>query len=143
MKEIPLPKPYCASICRNSMTDLCLESCALERKGRWFELRKDLSIADMPRFPIDEFVNDMTADERKIILGSYTAKLVDQAQGVIYESRFVQRPRINDPRSQPISKDQQKQDLLPLQSEEVSPLSSTEEHSSAGIPIKTVVDSAD
>lgn len=111
MKEIPLPKPYCASICRNSMTDLCLENCALERKGRWFELRKDLSIQDMPRFPIDEFVNDMTADERKIILGSYTAKLVDQAQGVIYEP-IIRRSDLHDPRTKSISKNEQKQVVL-------------------------------
>jgi len=101
MTEMPLPKPYCAAICRNAMTDLCLENCALERKGRWFQLKNDLSIQDMPRFPINEFVDDMTPDERKIILGSYTAKLVDQAQGVIYEPRFIQRPRLhNSPSSQ-------------------------------------------
>ena len=143
MTEIPLPKPYCACICSNAMTDLCLENCALERKGRWFELRKDLSIQDMPRFPIDEFVNDMTADERKIILGSYTAKLVEQAQGVIYESRFVQRPRLHNPTSSEVSSSIPIQSVLHGVQEAITSDSPREEHQDQTIGSNQVAQPAD
>jgi hypothetical protein len=142
-KEIYLPKPYCAAICKNAMGEMCIEHCVPTRRAKWFKLRDDLSIEDMPRFPTEAFVSEMTGDERNVILAAYTAKLVDQAQGYKNEPKFIRRPHINDPRVSRVSEDQQGKVILFSQSEEVAPHQDRQEHSRENVGHKSLVDAAD
>jgi hypothetical protein len=73
-------------------TTSAIEDCALFRDARHFE-PKDLNIEDMPRFPRDEFENEMGNDERKKCLAIYMERLTDQAQGIRHEASRVPRSR--------------------------------------------------
>jgi hypothetical protein len=140
--EINLPKPYCAALCRNAMSEMCIEACTSERKGKWFAL-KDIDIADMPRFPIDEFINGMTPDERKIILAAYTAKLVDQAQGRTNERKpIIRRCHPNHSRTVEVSQDQQGEVVLFSAAQEVASLEAGTEYQGADERPSEVVDGA-
>jgi hypothetical protein len=69
-------------LCRNHLTDVCLETCARARDYRGFELKKDVTLLTMPRFPLKEFTEEMHPRARQVIVAVYLAKIVDFLQGV-------------------------------------------------------------
>lgn len=75
------PPAWCSRACKNALSDKCLEGCAIRRDGSWFDPRQDVAIADLPRFPLRAFVEDMGPKERTLAIGLYTALIADQAQG--------------------------------------------------------------
>lgn len=76
-----VPPAWCSKACRNSLTEVCMEHCAIKRDGSWFDPRDDIEIMDLPRFPLKEFVQEMGPKERTLAIGLYTSLMVDQAQG--------------------------------------------------------------
>src|SRR5271157_4104608 len=79
MKELQLPPHWCSQICRNAMNEACLEGCAIRRDCSEFEMKKDLKLEDMPRFPDTA---GMTKEEKFTSVTVYMAKIVDHLQGV-------------------------------------------------------------
>jgi hypothetical protein len=88
--ELPvMPPPWCGSICRNSMSDVCVGHCAVKRDCSFFDPKKNLKLGDMPRFPETK---DMTKEERFTSVTIYLAKVVDHLTGKDDESLSVYRP---------------------------------------------------
>ena len=68
------------------MNDVCVENCAVKRNASYFELKKGISLEDLPRYPLEDFTNgEMTPIERQVCAGVYLAKVVDHLQGVYDE----------------------------------------------------------
>lgn len=63
------------------MNDSCIELCNPNRDMSAFELKKGVSLPDLPPFPLDDFQKAMTGEERKVIMAVYLAKTVDFLQG--------------------------------------------------------------
>lgn len=76
-----LPPTWCSAICRNAMSEICIESCAITRDMTGFDPKPNLSLMDMSRFPITNPSN-MTKEERFTIVSIYLSKIVDYLQGV-------------------------------------------------------------
>lgn len=79
--RVALPPSWCGSICSNAMNEICVESCAVKRDCSAFEVKPELKLGDMPRFPLPESAN-MTKEERFTSVTVYLAKVVDHLQGV-------------------------------------------------------------
>lgn len=77
-KALRMPPTWCSSICRNSMNEVCIERCAVNRDCSGFEVRPNLRLIDMPRFPETK---DMTREEKFASVTIYLAKVVDHLQG--------------------------------------------------------------
>lgn len=77
-----LPPFTTCRVCRNRLSDLCLEECAPARDYRWFELQAGVGFLDLPRFPLHEFLNDMHPHVRQVVVAVYLAKITDFLQGV-------------------------------------------------------------
>lgn len=76
------------------MVDVCVEECAPEGDYCHFELKEGVNLSDMPRFPTEEFLNQMPPKVRQVVVAVYLAKMVDHLQGVEdYERPAVYRPR--------------------------------------------------
>jgi hypothetical protein len=78
MKELQLPNPACAAICRNAMNEVCIEECSPKRDCSFFEIRPDLSLPDMPAYPD---TSGMTWKERFVVEEAYLKKTIDFIQG--------------------------------------------------------------
>ncbi len=89
MKENPvvIPPAWCGAICRNAMSDVCVEKCALKRDTSGFKPKPDLRLEDMPRFPLEES-STMTREEKFVLVAVYLAKVVDHLQGVDSQKVF-------------------------------------------------------
>ena len=77
-KEISLPPIWCSGICKNSMSDVCVEYCAVERNCEHFKV-KPFEFDDLPPYPVEEF-KKMTKQEKSYSLMIYTAKLTEKLQ---------------------------------------------------------------
>ena len=109
-----LPPPWCSSICRNSMNEVCIEQCAINHDCSGFEPKKDLKLEDMPRFPLKESAA-MTKEERFTAVTIYLAKVVDHLQGVEDEHTIdpsFRRQNLHGAGSRRLSEDIQVKDLL-------------------------------
>jgi hypothetical protein len=89
--EVIFPPTWCSPICKNSMNDVCIEDCALERKAAWFDMKPGLTLEDLPRFPLND-VDEMTKEEKFMSVVVYLSKVVEHLKGVdngqdIYSSR--------------------------------------------------------
>jgi hypothetical protein len=60
------------------MNDICVENCAIKRDTSGFQIKPDLKLADMPKFPDTV---DMTREEKFTSVVVYLSKLVEEAQG--------------------------------------------------------------
>lgn len=90
---IQLPPAWCSGICRNAMSEICMEHCAIKRDTSAFEPRPNLQLSDMPRFPKTE---GMTKEEKFTSVTVYLAAVVDEIQGVVHEPRIpIRRPDPN------------------------------------------------
>jgi hypothetical protein len=88
-----MPQTWCSRVCRNALSNVCLEACAPARDCSWFEPKGGLSIADVPRFPKHEYNHEMSPKQRQICMGWYVGLLVDQAQGIFDERARGHRDR--------------------------------------------------
>ena len=80
------------------MNQICLEKCHLDRKCSAFEIRKDLNLIDLPSFPVEDFIHNMSPDERKVILAVYMTLLIDDKKGVIHHGPpIIRRPNHHEP----------------------------------------------
>jgi len=110
-----LPPVWCGSICRNAMSEVCVEQCAIERDCSGFDLKPNLKLEDMPRFPLKGSEN-MTKEEKFTSVTVYLAKVVDHFKGVDDEAIYppiIRRKDIYRAGSLSISKNIEIKDLLP------------------------------
>jgi hypothetical protein len=77
------------------MTDICIGACAPAGDYRHFDIKSGMNLSDMPRFPTEEFVNQMPPKVKTLVAGIYLAKVVDHLQGV----ELSAAPRLNSPKS--------------------------------------------
>ena len=75
-----VPPAWCGAICRNAMSEMCCEHCAIKRDTSYFEPKPDLNLSNMPPFPLKESAT-MTREERFTSVTVYLAKMVDHLQG--------------------------------------------------------------
>src|SRR5688572_4672595 len=85
-----MPPAWCGAICRNAMSEICIEQCAINRDCSGFDPKPDLKLGDMPRFPLKQSAN-MTKEEKFTSVTIYLAKVVDHLQGV-EEERTIYPP---------------------------------------------------
>ena len=76
-----LPPVWCSAICRNAMSEVCVEQCAIERDCSSFDLKSNSKLEDMPRFPLKTSAN-MTKEEKFTAVTVYLAKVVDRLKGI-------------------------------------------------------------
>lgn len=86
-EQFAFPPSWCGSICRNSMSEICVTQCSLKRDCSSFQLKPGKDIIELPRFPLDQTV-DMTSQEKFTIVAVYISKLVDYAKGVENEPEY-------------------------------------------------------
>ncbi len=127
-QAIRLPPIWCASLCRNAMNEICIESCAVKRDCSGFELKPGINLIDMPRFPIDE-IAEMTKEEKFTSVAVYVAKTVDHLKGVQDEpkSTLIRRPHHDGSTGSQVPTNLQVEDLLPDLAAEVASLAVGEE----------------
>jgi hypothetical protein len=61
---------------------VCFEECAPARDYRWFQLKENVDLLTLPRFPLHEFLEEMCPNVRQIVVAIYLAKIADFLQGV-------------------------------------------------------------
>lgn len=107
-----LQPAWCGSICRNSMKEICVEHCAIERHCSAFDPKPNLKLQDMPRFPKTE---SRTKEENFTSVTIYLSKVVDHLQGVEYVETYIQFPRPHPYHagSSRLSENLKGEDLLP------------------------------
>jgi hypothetical protein len=93
MTERKLPIPACASLCRNAMSEVCIEECSPKRDCSSFELRPELDLPTMPAYPD---TSNLTWKERFVIEEAYLKKTIDFIQGRkadvrVYSSKFPEQ----------------------------------------------------
>jgi hypothetical protein len=91
---VHMPPAWCSAICRNSMNEVCIEHCAIERDCSYFEPKPNLKLSDMPRFPLKES-ESMTKEEKFTAVTVYLSKVVDHLQGKENEPIFTPTRRTN------------------------------------------------
>ena len=96
--KFTLPPVWCGSICRNAMSEACIEHCAIKRDCSGFALKPGLNLIDLPRFPIDS-ISQMTKEEKFTSVAVYVAKTVDHLKGVEDEPSYPPLRRPNHDRS--------------------------------------------
>ena len=123
---IVLPPPWCSDICRNSMNDVCVEECALKRDCSHFELREDVTLDDLPKYPLSQ-TNGMTRNEKFISLAVYVAKITEALKGDKNGTDHDYPP------SRRILKAFQKQGVLPDPQERNTPYPDWSKRESVGV----------
>jgi len=141
MKELQLPPSWCSQICRNAMNETCLEGCVIKRDCSAFQVRKDLKLQDMPRFPDTA---GMTKEERFTSVIVYLAKVVDQLQGVPDEYIYpIERQSAHSFTGGRVSPVVQVKDLLPDLTKAISTPETGEKRESERVGSSEVAQSAD
>jgi hypothetical protein len=79
--QYQLPPFSTCSLCKNRLSDLCVEECAPNVDYSWFLLKPDLNLEEMPPFPLAEFLDEMPPRVRQVVAAVYLAKIVDHLQG--------------------------------------------------------------
>ena len=128
-QEFRLPPAWCSLLCRNAMNQVCVESCATKRDCSAFEIKPDLKLEDMPRFPLGQSAK-MTKEERFTSVTVYLAKVVDHLQGVQDEPRIIKRPRLHDSGTSQVFKDLQSEAILFSAAQEIASLEDGPKHQS-------------
>jgi hypothetical protein len=112
----------------NAMNEVCIESCAIKRDCSAFEVKEELKLEDMPRFPLSQSAQ-MTKEERFTSVTVYLAKVVDHLQGVEDESRLIKRPSIHNSGISQVLEGLQSEAILFSAKEEIASPGAGEEHS--------------
>ena len=142
MKEFQvLPPVWCSMICRNAMNEACLEGCAIRRDCSEFQIRKDLKLENMPRFPDTA---GMTKEERFASVTIYLAKVVDHLQGVQDEYLYpIRRQNTHRAPGSSIPAVVQVKDILPDLTQAVSAPETGKERESSGVGPEKMAEPAD
>ena len=74
------PPAWCSAICYNSLSNLCIEDCAIAKDCRHFKLKRGIQLEQLARFPLEEFLNEMPPHARQIVIGIYMSKISDYLQ---------------------------------------------------------------
>lgn len=61
------PPDWCYRVCNNALSQACAEVCAVKRDCSWFELKQ----TELPTFPLDRFIEEMTDAEQRTIIAIY------------------------------------------------------------------------
>ncbi|SRR6266496_235936 len=75
-----LPPVWCSAICRNAINQVCVENCAIKRDCSAFDPKPNLTLSDMPPFPLTQSAS-MTKEEKFMAVTVYLAKVVDHLNG--------------------------------------------------------------
>ena len=78
MTERRLPDPRCGSICRNVNGEKCIEVCAPQGEGEYFEVKPDLTLHQMPDYPNTD---DLKPRLQFKIEKAYTKKIYSHLTG--------------------------------------------------------------
>lgn len=146
MREIYLPNPqaHCSLPCRNAGNEVCIEHCAALRDCSGFEIKPNLKLADLPQFPVNDFVHNMTPNERKVQVAVYTSATVSHLQGEPNEPVIVyRRPRTHNSSSSQVPSAIPIQSILSCLQEAVTPPEVGEVYSSEDVRSSEVASSAD
>jgi len=140
-ERLVLPPPWCGAICRNAMSEVCLEHCALKRDTSAFD-PKDIPLADMPRFPKTE---GMTREERFTSVTIYLSKVVDHLQGVEdeYSTFVIRRPSTDSKASSRLSPVVEIQSVLHGISKAIAPPQDREECQSQAVRSEEMAGTSD
>jgi len=113
-ERMQLPPTWCGSICRNAMSEVCIEHCAVKRDCTGFALKPGMNLIVSPRFPI-EHISDMTKEEKFTLVAVYVAMTVDHLKGVQDEPELtpIRRPNHDNSTSSQVSPNLKVEDLLP------------------------------
>ena len=93
------------------MGEVCIEHCAIKRDCSAFEPQPDISLNDLPRFPLNE-AQDMSKEEKFTVVTVYLSAITDHLKGVQNESIRIRRPHPHREGRVGVSKNIQGQDLL-------------------------------
>ena len=106
-----VPPAWCGAICRNAMSEMCCEHCAIKRDTSYFEPKPDLNLSNMPRFPETK---DMTKEEKFTSVAIYLSKVVDHLQGNDneYAHPIIRRPNLHRAGSGSLPENLKVEDLL-------------------------------
>lgn len=77
--EINLSPHLACKLCRNNLSDVC-GTCLQDSQFPWFEARRNLTLDDLPRFPLQDFNNGMPVKMRQIVIGIYMDIIVRTLQ---------------------------------------------------------------
>ena len=81
MKEgYTFPPPACAALCRNAMNEVCIEDCAPEGQGKFFERDRKVTILDVSTEATDHLHPKL---QFKIVKAKQDI-LIEHLQGDIY-----------------------------------------------------------
>ena len=78
---IALPPVWCGPICRNSMQDVCVKKCAVNRDCSHFEIKKGITLEALPNYPVNQ-TKDMTKEEKFTSMAVYVAKIGERLKEV-------------------------------------------------------------
>ena len=74
--KIALPFSAACKICRNSLSDICMEDCAVYKDFKFFETNKELDPMNLPRFTMKEF-EELPGKIKGELLAFYVIKLME------------------------------------------------------------------
>jgi hypothetical protein len=143
MERLRLPDPDCGSICSNALTDRCVEDCSLEGECRLLELKKNLKLADMPKYPKME---NKTWQARARLRDAYMEKIVSHLQGESNESNhppYYRGTDFNAETSLPVSSALKIQNVLPSVARQVTVFENRKVRKSKDVRSSAVDQSAD
>ena len=75
-----MPPTWCSGICRNAMNEVCVEHCAIKRDCSAFDPKPDISLNDLPRFPLKE-TKDLSKEEKFTVVTVYLSAITDHLKG--------------------------------------------------------------
>jgi hypothetical protein len=79
--DIIFPAYPTCRVCRFYLSDYC-EPCLMENNQTRFEMRRDLTLDDMPPFPTVAFNDGMPVRMRQAVVGAYIEKIMERLQGL-------------------------------------------------------------
>ena len=64
-----MPPAWCSRACKNALTDVCCEKCAIKRDGSYFDPKEDVGIRTCPGSRGESLVEEMSPRERLFCMG--------------------------------------------------------------------------
>jgi hypothetical protein len=135
-----VPPAWCGAICRNAMSEMCCEHCAIKRDTSYFEPKPDLNLSNMPRFPETK---DMTKEEKFTSVAIYLSKVVNHLQGVDDEPIPIRRPYHDRTASSQVSANIEIKSILHGIAEATASLPATEKREDQNVRPEEVVGTSD
>jgi hypothetical protein len=124
--QFAFPPAWCGRVCKNNMSEICVEKCAIARNCSGFEPKEGLTLIDLPVHMPDP--DTLSREEKFNVLYLYTSKLNDHIRGVEDEPKPFRRPRPHSPASSPLPANIEGEGVLPLPEKEVTVYQAPKEH---------------